>query len=85
MAFQKDIDKGNGEIVRVEVSEYRGQNFLNIRIWYTDKEGNYKPTQKGIALRPDLYPALREAIVEAETELQSVVSESDTEAKKQGD
>lgn len=71
MGIIKDIDKGNGEIIRIETSEFKGQNYLNLRVWYTDKEsGNYKPTQKGIALRPDLYPQLKEAILAAENELQ---------------
>lgn len=71
MGIIKDIDKGNGEIIRIETSEFKGQQYLNLRIWYTDKEsGNFKPTQKGIALRPDLYPQLKEAILAAETEIQ---------------
>lgn len=70
MGVIKDIDKGGGEIVRVEVSEFRGQNYLNLRVWYTDKEsGEYKPTQKGIAIRPELYGELKQAILAAEQEL----------------
>lgn len=73
MGVIKDIDKGGGEIIRVELSEFKGQNLLNIRIWYTDKEsGEYKPTQKGVTVKPDLYPQLKQAILEAESELQKL-------------
>ena len=73
MLFQKDIPKGNDEIIRVEITEFRGQNYLNLRIWYTDKEsGQYKPTQRGIAIRPELYPELKAAVLEAEEELQKL-------------
>ncbi|MCR9142659.1 MAG: transcriptional coactivator p15/PC4 family protein [bacterium] len=67
MGVIRDIDKGGGEIIRVEISEFRGQNYLNLRVWYTDKEsGDYKPTQKGIAIRPELYPEIKAAILDAE-------------------
>ena len=75
MGIIKDIEKGAGEIVRVEISEFKGQKYLNIRIWYPDKEsGEYKPTQKGIAIRPDLYPDLKAAILAAEQELNALTS-----------
>ncbi|MCZ8154874.1 MAG: transcriptional coactivator p15/PC4 family protein [Leptospira sp.] len=62
----KDIDKGRGEIIRVEISEFKGQTLFNIRVWYTDANGEYKPTQKGIALSPSIISELKEAIEEAE-------------------
>ena len=73
MLFQRDIPKGNDEIIRVEITEFRGQNYLNIRIWYTDKEsGQYKPTRSGVAILPELYPELKAAFLEAEEELQKL-------------
>ncbi len=61
----KDIDKGKGEIIRVEVTEYKGKKFLNLRVWYTDATGEFKPTQKGIAIPPELYSEIKEAIDQA--------------------
>ncbi len=58
----KDIDKGKGEIIRVEISEFKGKKLLNLRVWYTDTNGEYKPTQKGIAIPPELYEQVKEAI-----------------------
>lgn len=66
----KDIEKGGGEIIRIEVSEYKGQKYLNVRVWYTDKNtGEYKPTQKGVAIKPDQYKDFMSAIIAAEGEL----------------
>ncbi|WP_411824279.1 transcriptional coactivator p15/PC4 family protein [Leptospira sp. 'Mane'] len=62
----KDIDKGRGEVIRVEISEYKGQTFFNIRVWYQDATGEFKPTQKGVALSPNVIGELKEAIEEAE-------------------
>lgn len=58
----KDIDKGKGEIIRVEISEFKGKKLLNLRVWYTDANNEYKPTQKGIAIPPELYEQVKEAI-----------------------
>ena len=58
----KDIDKGKGEIIRVEISEFKDKKLLNLRVWYTDANGEYKPTQKGIAIPPELYEQVKEAI-----------------------
>ncbi len=70
MGTIKDIEKGGGEIIRVEVSEFKGTKYLNLRVWYTDKEtGEYKPTQKGIAVKPELYQELKEAVLAAESEM----------------
>jgi hypothetical protein len=62
----KDIDKGRGEVLRVEISEYKGQTLFNIRIWYQDANGEFKPTQKGVAVSPTLIGELKEALEEAE-------------------
>ena len=73
----QDIERGNGEIIRVEISEYRNQKYLNLRIWYTDKEsGEYKPTQKGVTLRPEFFPQLKAALEKAEPEINKLLSEN---------
>lgn len=61
----KDLDRGRGEVLRIEVSEYKGKKNLNLRIWYTDKDGNLKPTQKGVTISPESYEEFKEAILQA--------------------
>jgi hypothetical protein len=61
----RDIEKGRGEIIRIELSEYKGNTYLNLRVWYTDKDGEYKPTQKGVSFTTEQYQDLKEAILEA--------------------
>ena len=51
----KDIQLNSSEIIRIEVSEFKGKELINIRIWYQAVDGKsgdvvYKPTQKGVAL-----------------------------------
>ncbi|NBU98807.1 MAG: transcriptional regulator [Spirochaetia bacterium] len=59
------IERAKGECLRIMISEYKGKKLLNIRIWYTDKEGELKPTQKGITLSPEDYEAFKNGIDEA--------------------
>ena len=57
-----DIGKNSREIIRVEVSEFKGRNLINLRIWYQTYDGGYKPTQKGVTLDLSQYGELKEAI-----------------------
>jgi hypothetical protein len=62
----KDIQRNSSEIIRIEVSEFKGKELINIRIWYqaVDGSGNvvYKPTQKGVALNIAEFEHLRDGI-----------------------
>ena len=50
----KDIQTGTG-IIRVQISEFEGKKYLDIRKFYLDKEiDEYKPTRKGISLNPNV-------------------------------
>jgi hypothetical protein len=41
MGIIKDIDKGGGEIIRIEVSEFKGIKYLNLK-----KRENINPLKK---------------------------------------
>lgn len=62
----KDIERNSNEIVRIEISEFKGKELINLRIWFKafDDNGNmiYKPTQKGIAINIGMYNELKEGI-----------------------
>lgn len=45
-----DIEKGRGEVIRVEVGEFKGKKLLHIRTWYTNDAGELAPTKKGVAM-----------------------------------
>ena len=74
MGIIRDIDKGAGEIIRIEISEFKGQQYLNLRVWYMDKKTEeYKPTQKGITVKPELFAELKAAVLEAEGVIQDIL------------
>lgn len=62
----KDIQKNSKEIIRVEVSEFKGMQLINLRIWFQtiDASGNitYKPSQKGVTLNITQFNELKDAI-----------------------
>ena len=63
----KDVKRNNNEIIRIEVSEFKGRELINIRIWYqtidhASGDVIYKPTQKGVALNINEYEELKDGI-----------------------
>lgn len=63
----KDVKRNNNEIIRIEISEFKGKELINIRIWYASIDANtggivYKPTQKGVALNISEYTELKDGI-----------------------
>lgn len=62
----KDIERNSKEIIRIEISEFKGKELINLRIWYSaiDENGDmtYKPTQKGVAINISKYAELKEGI-----------------------
>ncbi|PQV56578.1 transcriptional coactivator p15 (PC4) [Defluviimonas denitrificans] len=47
------IPKNAREEIRVEVQDFKGHRLLNIRVWYDDGTGEYRPGKQGLALRLD--------------------------------
>lgn len=66
MEFKRDIEKNKSEIIRVSIDEYKGEKLINIRVFYKDKDGNWAPTKKGIAIRLEVFPKLKEVLDEVE-------------------
>lgn len=58
----KDIQKDNGDTIRVELSEYEGHKFLQIRIWFTNDDGELKPTKKGVSIPLNKIKDISEAL-----------------------
>lgn len=55
-----EIPKNTTEKLKVTISEYKGYTFLDIRVYYEDGQGEYKPTKKGITLKKgDIEPIIR--------------------------
>lgn len=58
------------EEVRATLKEFRGRRYLDLRIYYQDDEGEWKPTRKGVSLSTDFMPELKEAVFALEKALE---------------
>ena len=46
-----DIKKNSREIIRIEDSEFQGNRFVDIRVYYyNEADGENRPTKKGVAI-----------------------------------
>ena len=61
-----EFQKNKMEDFKLSLTEYQGHILLDFRIYFKDKEGESKPTRKGITLNVKFFPELKEAITAAE-------------------
>jgi hypothetical protein len=61
-----DFQKNKTEDIKLSLTEYQGHKLIDFRVYYKDKEGESKPTKKGITVNVKFFPELKEAILEAE-------------------
>tara|TARA_R100001463_G_scaffold86605_1_gene141452 strand:- start:600 stop:845 length:246 start_codon:yes stop_codon:yes gene_type:complete len=60
-----DIQKNKNEIIRVETSEFKGNKFIDCRVYFKDENsGKYIPTKKGIAFSHKVAKQVIEAILD---------------------
>ena len=67
-----EFRKNSFERVKVELSNYKGIDVINIRVYYIADvaKDEWKPSPKGITMRADLIPELKEGIEKAFEEWQ---------------
>jgi len=49
-----DFQKNDNLIIKVEKSSYSGKEYYDFRTYYKDKNDEFKPTQKGFTISPEL-------------------------------
>jgi len=68
-----EVQKNKREKIIVSTNEYQGFKYVDLRIHYEDKvSGDYKPTQKGVALSSKVIPEIVELIVKGAEDLQGI-------------
>ena|GEM_PF-4883501 len=55
--------KSDREQIRISLNEYKGYEYIDIRIFYRSYEG-FRPSPKGITLRKELLPELVRGIAQ---------------------
>jgi len=64
----REIRKNKSEVIRIQLKEYEGHKLVDIRVWYEDENGEYKPTKKGISFNRHLSMNVSNAITEVMSE-----------------
>ncbi|WP_083245296.1 transcriptional coactivator p15/PC4 family protein [Paraburkholderia nodosa] len=49
-----DLVKNPSERLRVDVKEFRGNTYIDVRVWYVTDDGDYRPSSKGVMFKPAL-------------------------------
>ena len=62
MQATTEIRKNAIETLRVERTEYQGKDLVAVRVWYDAGGGEYRPTKKGLTLRPETWREVLPAI-----------------------
>ena len=64
------IPKNEREKIIFSMSEFKGKHYVDMRIFTANDNGGQDiPTKKGLTLAVDLYPQLKFALAQVETEL----------------
>lgn len=50
------------EEVRASLTEFKGKQYVDLRIYYRGDDGEFHPSKKGLTLSLDLFPELEEAV-----------------------
>jgi len=63
------IARSATEEIQIAINEYKGKQYLDLRVYYTTDDGlNWNPTKKGVTFSPDKLVDLKAAIETAMTE-----------------
>ena len=66
----KIFQKNKFQEIRIGITEYEGNDLIDIRTWTQRPEAEEKtPTSKGVSINVKLYPELKEGILALEKEL----------------
>jgi len=66
----KAFAKNKFQEIRVSVTEYQGNDLIDIRTWTLPQGAEeYSPTGKGVSINVKLYSELKEAVLALENEL----------------
>jgi len=60
------FEKNATEVIRLSLTEYRGRKLVDVRVYYSDDEGQYRPTKKGVSLSVDRYVDFKRAMLALE-------------------
>jgi hypothetical protein len=64
-----EIERSETEVVRVSTEEFKGRKYLDIRVYFANDDGEWKPTKKGVTVQPDKIDVFIDLIKKAKESL----------------
>lgn len=71
MSVIATFPKRPGEEFRISVEEFQGQKRVNIRVWWQDDFGEWRPGKMGLSLTPVQFRAMWGACVQIDETLKA--------------
>lgn len=72
----RSIERGLGDRIHVRVSQFKGRVYLDVRNFYEDEAGEWKPTRKGVSIPVEFYGELMDALVAAKSDIDRIAGET---------
>jgi hypothetical protein len=66
-----EMERSFNEKILFSVSEFKGKRYADIRVYYEDDEGEWKPTKKGVTVSLDSFGEFVEHVRELEAHLKA--------------
>lgn len=57
-----EMRKNEKEIIRMTQDEFKGHAFYSIRLWYRNDNGQFRPSQKGVTIKPEQFNEFMQGI-----------------------
>jgi hypothetical protein len=57
-----EVPKNPSEVIRISIEEFRGSTFIDLRVYWKNGQGEWKPSKKGIALNAGCIDLVIEAL-----------------------
>jgi len=65
-----EFEKNLKEKIRVSIEEYRNSRFADLRVYWENEQGEWRPSKKGIALNCQCIAQVIEALQKARKKLE---------------
>ena len=62
MKLYGEFQKNQNEVIRGTRREFNGREFLDLRVFFKDAQGEFRPTRKGLAFDEELLDDLIELL-----------------------
>lgn len=64
-----EVTKNTQETLRFQITEYKGQQYVDIRVYYRDDNDELRPSKKGLTISPAIWSEFKAGIECLDAEL----------------